>query len=317
MRNTLFIFFVCTTGILAWTTATVYSTNTVRIIACDVGQGDGILVQYKTRQILIDGGKPNGKIVPCLSRHMPFWDRTIEVVLLTHPQLDHFGGLIDVFQTYTVRVFLANSLDSNSQEYRMFKSLVAKSDTRVVNPTRGQRIQMGLVTLDILNPTKEFLAQKTTAMSQVSQEDGLGYSTSNADPNDFSLVAMVRFGEFDALFTGDIGPQVSDQIAQIIQENEHDPIEYLKVPHHGSKNGLSSKLLKVLNPQIAVISCGKKYSYGHPRREIITLLHDQGVRILRTDEDGDSIVETNGRETTIQKDEQNFFSRLRSHMKSL
>ena len=315
MRNTLFIFFACTAGILAWTAVTVYSTNTVRIIACDVGQGDGILVQYKTQQILIDGGKPNGKIVPCLSRYMPFWDRTIEVVLLTHPQLDHFGGLIDVFQTYTVQMLLANSLDSDSQEYRVFKSLVAKSDTRVVNPVRGEKIRMGLITLDILNPTREFLAQKTTTTSQVPQEDGLGYSTSNADPNDFSLVAMIRFGEFDALFTGDIGLNISDQIAQIIQLNEHDPIEYLKVPHHGSKNGLSSGLLEVLDAQVAVISSDKKNSYGHPHQEILKLLRDQGVRILRTDEDGDSIVETNGRETTIKKDEQDFLSRLRSQLK--
>lgn len=315
MRYKIFISFLCTVGILAWTAVIVYSNNTVQIIACDVGQGDGILVQYKTQQILIDGGKPNGKIVPCLSRYMPFWDRTIEIVLLTHPQLDHFGGLIDVFKTYTVHMLFANSLDSDSQEYRVLKSLVAKSDTKVVNPTRGQKIQMGLITLDILHPTKEFLTQKTTATSQVPQGDGLGYSTSNADPNDFSLVAMVRFGEFDALFTGDIGPKVSDQIARIIQENEHDPIEYLKVPHHGSKNGLSSGLLEALKPQVAVISCGKKNSYGHPHLEIMTLLRDQGVRILRTDEDGDSIVETNGRETTIKKGHQDFLSRLRSHMK--
>ena len=315
MRNTIFIFFACTTAVLIWTTVIVYSDNTMRIIACDVGQGDGILVQYKTQQVLIDGGKPNGKIVPCLSRYMPFWDRTIEVVLLTHPQLDHFGGLIDVFQTYTVRMFLTNALDSDSQEYRVLKSLVAKSDTRVINPVRGQKIRMGLITLDILNPTKEFLAQKTTAASQVPQGEGLGYSTSNADPNDFSLVAMVRFGEFDALFTGDIGPKISDQIARIIQENEHDPIEYLKVPHHGSKNGLSSGLLEALNPQVAVISSGKKNSYGHPHQEILTLLRDQGVSILRTDENGDSIVETNGRETTIKENDQDFLSRLRLQMK--
>lgn len=315
MRNKILIFFACVAGVFAWTAVMVYSNNTVRIIACDVGQGDGILIQYKTHQILIDGGKPNGKIVPCLSRYMPFWDRTIEVVLLTHPQLDHFGGLIDVFKTYTVHMLLANSLDSDSQEYGVLKSLVAKSDTKVVNPTRGQKIRMSLVTLDILHPTKEFLAQKTTATSQVPQGDGLGYSTSNTDPNDFSLVAMVRFGEFDALFTGDIGPKISDQIAQIIQENEHDPIEYLKVPHHGSKNGLSRGLLETLNPQVAVISCGKKNSYGHPHQEIIALLRDQGVSILRTDEDGDSIVETNGRKTTIKKDDQDFLSRLRSQIK--
>ena len=297
MKLKIFISFLCITLILIWTAVIVYPTNKVRIIACDVGQGDGIFIQYKTQQILIDGGKPNGKIIPCLSRYMPFWDRTIEVVLLTHPQLDHFGGLIDVFKTYKVRMILANSLDSDSQAYRVLKSLVEDSDTRVVHPVRGQRIRLGLVSLDILHPTKEFLAQNTTRKVQAPQGDVLGYSTSDTDPNDFSIVAMLRFGEFDALFTGDIGPRVSDQIARSIEANEGDPIEYLKVPHHGSKNGLTKELLEALDPQVAVISSGKNNSYGHPHQEILKLLHDQGVKIVRTDESGDSVIETNGSET--------------------
>src|SRR3989344_2631863 len=92
--------------------------NKLHIVACDVGQGDAILIQKNTTQILIDGG-PNQKVLDCLGRHMPFWDRTIEFVILTHPELDHYGGLIDVVKTYNIKTYAHNGTTSGNQSYRV------------------------------------------------------------------------------------------------------------------------------------------------------------------------------------------------------
>lgn len=284
--------------ITIWIVAIAYPNSNLTIIACDVGQGDGILIQYKTDQIVIDGGKPNGKMINCLSKYMPFWDRTIEIVISTHPQLDHYGGLIEVFKRYSVNTFLANSLDSDSQEYRVLKNLVGGSKVRIVNPVHGQKVRIGLISLDILNPTKEFLAsnQKEIVSSPLQNRNDtpnvLGSTASEVDPNDFSIVTLLHFGNFEALFTGDISPKVSDEIASKLKGKGK--IEYLKVPHHGSKNGLSKGLLDAVEPQIAVISAGKDNSYGHPHEEVLKLLRDKGITIFRTDQTGDIIFDLGG-----------------------
>ena len=137
-----------------WLAVLVYPDRNLKIIACDVGQGDGFLAIYGKTEILIDGG-PNNNIVDCLSKYLPFWDRTIEIVLLTHPQKDHYMGLIEVFKRYKVKYFLANSLDSSSQEYSLLKSLVGGGTTNVINPTRGMSMRVGLIHLDILHPSDE------------------------------------------------------------------------------------------------------------------------------------------------------------------
>lgn len=289
-------------SITLWLGILLYPPNRLRIVACDVGQGDAILAIYGTNQILFDGGKPNGNALSCLSRYMPFWDRRIEVIVLSHPQLDHFGGLIEIVKRHDVDLFVGASLDSSSQDYQVLKSLVGGKDIRVVNAVQGQKIRMGLISLDIVWPTKDFLVKNSLTRSNEketkdldlnanSQNEGvLGTTTTSLDPNDFSIVGVLRYGEFDGLFTGDIGPAISDKIAEILKKTEKDPIEYLKVPHHGSKNGLSKNLLESTHFETAVISAGKNNSYGHPHKEILKLLEGEGLNILRTDEIGDVVV---------------------------
>ena len=100
-----------------------FDNRKLRLIACDIGQGDAILVTYGNNQILTDGG-PNNRVLDCLSEFMPFWDRKIELVVLTHPDKDHFAGLIDVFKRYEVGSFLTTKAKSSSQEYRLLESIV-------------------------------------------------------------------------------------------------------------------------------------------------------------------------------------------------
>jgi competence protein ComEC len=285
------IVFLILVAASVWLAVLTYPKQDLRLVACDVGQGDAILATHKSTQILIDGGSGN-KVIDCLGRYMPFWDRQIEVVVLTHPQLDHYGGLIEVFERYDVKIFIANAVDASSQGYQVLKSLVGGSGVKVVNPSTGMVIGGDLMHLDIVYPTQEFLSSEK-CLSTDEKQDVLGSCTSSKDPNEFSIVAILRYKKFNALLTGDVQPPVTDEVANILEKMSDHTVNYVKIPHHGSKNGLTKKLLEVVEPRLAVISVGKN-SWGHPNEETLSMLKDKKIEILRTDEEGDVIVESDG-----------------------
>lgn len=243
--------------------------RSLHIIACSVGQGDAILLTQKSTQVLIDGG-PNNDVLSCLSKHMPFWDKEIELVVLTHPQTDHFTGLIEVFKNYQVDYFLENETKVSTQSYQVLKKVIGGSTTSVINPYTGLRLGNSLFYLDILHPPSDFNSER--------------------DINDYSIVLGLYFKNFSGLFTGDI----EDKYSKLAATGLITKMNYLKVPHHGSKNGLTKDLLEAVSPDIAVISLGKNNRYGHPHLETLTLLNEKGIRILRTDEIGDVEVITDG-----------------------
>lgn len=277
-------------AVTVWFAVLAYPEPKLHLIACDVGQGDALLAIYGTTQILVDGG-PNNRVLECLSRYVPFWDRDIEVVILTHPQVDHFNGLIEVFKRYDVQVFLATPVDSSTQAYQVLKKVVGGSGAKVVNPTTGMVVRFGLLYLDILHPSEQFVL--SNAEGSVSKSV-LGAIDTKRDLNEYSVVVNLRLGEFDALLTGDIGPKVSNKIVEELVLSGSRRIEYIKIPHHGSKNGLTEELLEVSRPEVGVISAGKNNRYGHPHDEVIKLLSEREIKILRTDLDGDVEIITDG-----------------------
>jgi len=287
-------------AIVVWLAVFTFPEKRLKLIACDVGQGDAALAVYGEIQVLIDGG-PDDSVLDCLSTHIPFWDRKIELVILSHPQADHYGGLIEVLKRYDVGAFISSGLDSGSQGYNLLKSIVGGSGVRVINPTSGMVIRLGLIYLDILHPSKQFLSDNTSWISSINKGGVLGAYTSNKDPNEFSIVTILRLGEFEALFTGDIDPAISNTIAEQITRRGIKSVKYIKIPHHGSKNGVSGRLLDVIEPSVAIISVSAKNSYGHPHEEVIKMLNDRNIEILRTDEEGDIVVESDGNNVHVVK----------------
>lgn len=293
---------------LVWLAVFSFPSKNLKIIACDVGQGDAILTIYGSTQILIDGG-PGNRVLECLGKHIPFWDRQLELVILTHPQADHYEGLTSVFREYQVNTFVANSLNSDNQGYQVLKNEVGGSQARVINPKKGMKVRLGLIYLDILWPTTEFVtenSQNSLAVQPFNSSTAvLGAYTSSVDSNEFSVQVLLSFKDFKALFTGDASLELSDTVAkllpQFLNSSVSQSVNYLKVPHHGSKNGLSEGLLKVLNPEglpagrrVAIISDGKNNTYGHPHKEILDILKKYNVQVYRTDEMGNIVVETDG-----------------------
>jgi len=261
----------------------------LHIIFCNVGQGDAVYVRFPDgRDMLVDGG-PNDMVLACLGRHMPFWDREINIVVNTHPQNDHVKGLISVLNRYKVDYVVRSDVTASSDVYAQFADAIKIHQVLQRLVTRGERIAIGLTSLSVIWPSESQIARMQPGTGV------LGVSTDN-ELNDGSLVFFLRYGSFDALFPGDAdahveGNYTGDQLAD-------GQIEVLKVPHHGSKTGMTQAFVDWVKPALAVISVGKN-SYGHPSAEAIDMLQSVGSKILRTDQKGDIEVVSDGKFSCI------------------
>lgn len=255
-----------------------YNDKKLHVVTCNVGQGDAIFIRTPNgSDILIDGG-PDNSVLSCLSKHMPFWDRTLEIVILTHPHTDHLTGLIDVIKRYKVISFGGERIENPTATYKEFIKQLEKSQTKQNILYQDDRfiIKDGVI-LKTLWPTREWIAQNPV---------GEGSS----DINGSSIVELVTYRNFKALFTGDAQAAMLEKIDLMTKR-----LNLLEVPHHGSKTGLSSEILSILNPEIAAISVGTNNRYGHPNPFTLDLLQQSGSKILRTDQVGDVEIISDGK----------------------
>ncbi len=291
-------YFVCglTTGlILLFHFLTSLPDGKLHIVFCDVGQGDAAYVRFPDgRDMLVDGG-PNDRVFACLGKHMPFWDRSLDLVVLTHPQNDHLQGLLSVVDRYEIGAFVRSDLRNNSEGFsKLLESLESRHVVeRLV--TTGSRIGVSGVNMQVVWPSREQIAHMsppgyTTGTSLLdSRADTLGIST--GDLNEGSVVFWLTFGDFDALFSGDADTHVESRIREEVLADKS--VELLKVPHHGSKTGISKERIDRINPEVAVISVGKN-SYGHPSPELLSDLANESRQVLRTDQEGDIEIVSDG-----------------------
>jgi competence protein ComEC len=247
--------------------------NKLHLVFCNVGQGDAILLYYHSTQVLIDGG-PNQQVLECLSKHVPFWDRRLEAVVLTHAESDHLTGLIDVIHRYQVQQFILNDLNNNTAIYQEFSQAVKAEKTKVYSPQKGDQIKFGKITLNVLWPSTKMV---------------LGVSSTNL--NEEAIVLSLNYGHFDALLTGDTEIKTEESLHPNFADKA---LEVLKVAHHGSKTSTGEEFLKRIKPALAVISVGKNNRYGHPTDEVLERLTEVGAKILRTDLAGEIEVVSDG-----------------------
>ena len=254
-----------------------------RLIACDVGQGDGmLLVSPGGKQIIVDGG-PGTKIVDCLSQNMPFWDRTVELVVATHAQKDHVEGLLEVLARYRVKMIATTKVNNGSELYRAWEKAVEEEKASVYVAKRGDQIildrkQGQTLSLDILWPGAQELTQW-----QVSPP---------SDLNESAIVLRVSYGQLCAYLTADIPKETFVNLA--LQGLALRGCQVLKISHHGSKTGTNQEIINSVNPVVAIIQVGKN-SYGHPTKEVIDLLTSNTVKILRNDTNGIIEIITDGK----------------------
>ncbi len=237
---------------LVWTAAFTVPDNRLHVFFLDVGQGDAILIQKGHQQILIDGGPDAERVSLELGDKLPFWDRTIELVILTHPEMDHITGLVEVLQRYEVKHVLTSGQECDSSVCVEWRRLIEEKDIEYTIIQAGQRIALsGEVGLEVLHPQKTLL-QDTAS-----------------DVNNNSVVVRLVFRDFSLLLTGDIFEEAEQHL---LGERLSLRSTALKIAHHGSETSSRSGFLTEVDPQLAVISVGADNAFGHPSPEVVERL---------------------------------------------
>jgi competence protein ComEC len=249
-------------------------TRFLRVTFFDVGQGDAILIETPGRnRILIDGG-PDSVVLEKLSENLPFWDRTIDLLVLTHPDSDHVTGLIHVLNNYKVENVLWTGVLKEDAVFKKWQELIEKENARIFTAKAGQKIIAPGTDAEVLFPFESLEGEQVK------------------DANNLSVVLKLDFGEISFLFTGDIYESTE---RKLIEKGIDIDSDVLKVGHHGSKTSTCEEFAREVLPEVAVISAGKDNNYGHPHKETLDTLGKYDITIFRTDLQGDIKIISDGK----------------------
>ena len=252
-----------------------YQSSNLSVAFLDVGQGDAIFIEAPNgHQMLIDGGA-NGRILEALGEVMPFGDRSIDVVMATHTDADHIGGLPSVLSNYDVGYVIENGSSSNTKIYQSFEKMIKDYNVEKVIAQRGTKIFLDEeknISFDIIFPDRYI---------------------SGFESNDGSIVGKISYGAHSFMLTGD----ATKYTELLIMRNENPETLHstvLKLGHHGSHTSSSEKWLRSVSPDIAIISAGKNNRYGHPHEDVLARLRSLAIPYLATYDEGNIIFETDG-----------------------
>jgi competence protein ComEC len=230
----------------------------------NVGQGDAIFIQSPTgKQVLIDGG-PDASVLQGLASEMGFFDRTLDMVIVTHEDRDHVGGLVDVFTQYAIGTFVRSEQQGESTEARIIDDLTKLERSQVVYARRNMSFDLGAsTTLTILFPDRD---------------------PSGLESNTASIIAKLAYSSTTFLFTGDAPKEIEEYLVEL-DPNFLDS-DVLKLGHHGSRTSSLLRFLKAVSPQLAIVSAGKNNRYKHPHTEVLERLAQQHIPMQSTAEHG-------------------------------
>jgi competence protein ComEC len=245
----------------------------------DIGQGDAIFIDAPSgRQVLVDGGPPSGAVLRRLGSAMPWWDRSIDVVLSTHPDADHVGGLIDVLARFTVGTIIRSSVEGDTKTFAAFNKAEADEGAHLVTAMRGQVVDLGAGTyLEILAPDR---------------------AVPGVDTNDGSIVARLVYGATSFMLTGDAPQSIENYVVALGTSTLKSDV--LKAGHHGSKTSSSALFLGFVDPAYGVYSRGCDNKYGHPNQETIDMFARFGIPTLDTCTEGTITFVSDG-QTVVRK----------------
>jgi competence protein ComEC len=269
-------------AILSWLALVQLPDGRLHVAFLDVGQGDSVLITSPSgQQILVDGGPSPSVLTSALGREMPFWDRSIDLLVMTHPDADHISGLVEVLERYAVDGWMDNGRpEDDDATYAECMARLDASGVPRYAVHAGDRLELdGGILLEVLHPPPQFMA-------------GTG-----ADGNNNSLVLRLTWDQAEFLLTGDIGIEAEQLLLHSAQNVSAD---MLKVAHHGSGGSSSSEFLSAVAPAYAVISVGADNRFGHPDGDVLERLAAQGgVAVLRTDTAGTIEFTTDGQQLWV------------------
>lgn len=249
----------------------------------DIGQGDAILIKTPYEQnILIDGG-PDNTILAQLGQNLAFFDKELDLVILTHPHSDHVAGLINVLRRYEVKKILLTGVLHNSPDYMTFLDEIRKQNISTEIIKAQQDIDLGeQLVLKIIYPWSDLRDKQVEEL------------------NNTSIVTQLIYKNNSFLLTGDAEIPVEQEL---LASDTYLRSQVLKVGHHGSKSSTSQEFLDAVKPQYAVIQCGQDNDFGHPHLRTIKRLEDNNIQILRNDLLGTIIFIADGQNLQIKNRE--------------
>lgn len=239
----------------------------------DVGQGDAILVSTPSgKSMLIDGGA-SARVLDQLAERLSFFDRTVDVMVATHPDADHITGLIAVLEKYEVKNIVVSPVEGSTKIVTEFDKRVESEYATIHVAKVGDSIDFhdGVIA-HILYPSKNFHAKKN-------------------ETNDASVVLLIMYGDMSFLLTGDL-PTTSE--TKLLGTHLQKKITVYKAGHHGSKYSSGEQLLSYIKPEYSVISAGKNNKYGHPNQEAVSRLQKYSQEVLSTIDRGTIMYQTDG-----------------------
>jgi len=280
-RNFFVVFCAAAAAVFAVFWIVFPNSDELKVAFLDVGQGDAVLIKTPYGQnILIDGG-PDKTVERRLSEELPWRDKRIDLMVLTHPHGDHLVGLIGVMKRYEVGRILYTGVIHSSAAYRAWLEEAREKKIPVIIADRPRKIKLGPNgELNIIYPRRN-LAGKTAS-----------------NLNNSSVVVKLRYGETDFLFTGDIESEAKQELAGVYGADEL-RADVLKVAHHGSADSGNREFFEKVGAKIAVIQVGANNEFGHPDRRVVKRLERAGVRVFRTDINGTVRVASDGKEIKV------------------
>jgi len=267
---TLAIFFLL--NLFVWSAVFAKENNFLTVAFLDVGQGDAIFIESPNgNQILLDAGS-NNRVLRQLSEIMPFYDRSIDIVIASHPDQDHIGGLPQVLRRYSVGAVMEPGVDHDTAVYKEFEKLIEEKNIEKILARRGMKVWLdGDSYLEVLFPDRD---------------------TKNWDTNDASVIARVVYGDVSFILSGDSPKKMEEYVVSL--DGERLDSDVLKLGHHGSKTSTSEIFLAAVSPEYAIVSAGKDNRYGHPHKEVMDLVKKFEISILGTYDEGTIIFKTDG-----------------------
>lgn len=275
-KNPVFLFLAVLLGlnVLAWLIVLELPGRELEVIFFDVGQGDATLIETPHgHHILIDGGR-DSTILEKLGKEMPFFKRSIDLVILTHPHNDHVAGLVEVLKRYDVKNVLWTGILADSAVFQEWQKALQAENAQVYIAQAGQQVLAGSVVLDVFHPFESLENQKVQHIDNT------------------SVVVKALFGENSFLFTGDAFGEVERELVKAGVDLRSN---VLKVGHHGSRTSTAPEFVEAVFPEVAVISAGKDNVHGHPHPETLETLANYDILVFRTEEPGDIKIISNGK----------------------
>ena len=261
----------------------------LQIYALDVGQGDSaLIITPEGKSVLIDAGPPQAgdEVVAALRKKDV---RSLDLAVTTHPHADHIGGMRPVIENFGVKNFLDSGQVYASKEYERMLRAIHEKGIKFIEAKNGMKFDLDSgVKLEVLNPQ---------GAGQWITEVRRGGSVENAN----SIVLRLSYGNFSMLFTGDAETETEDLM---MKSGAPLRAQVLKVGHHGSRYATSARFLDAVAPEAAVISCGADNRYGHPARQTLDRLRKAGVKVYRTDLNGEIAIVADGNTFEIHPDKQ-------------